>query len=131
MTVNTFDPSARTAEFDPSLARALLDRVGEISDEDTLELSADEQLRFAPLVTHGQWAEVADQFSTEDCIALVKIFTLGEMTFPGWIAEDKSAVILLVRTLKAAGGYDKTLTRWIKAHTSNKFLPHGNLADRL
>jgi hypothetical protein len=61
----------------------------------------------------------------------VKIFTLGEMTFPGWIAEDKSAVIPLVKALKATGGYDKTLTRWIKAHTSNKFLPHGNLADRL
>jgi hypothetical protein len=131
MTVNTYDPSAGITDFDPSLARALLESVGEVGDEGAIELNSDGQLRFAPLVTHGQWKEVAAQFSSEECIALVKIFTLGEMTFPGWIAEDKSAVIPLVKALKAKGGYDKTLTRWIKAHTSNKFLPHGSLADRL
>jgi hypothetical protein len=40
-------------------------------------------------------------------------------------------VIAIVRELRHRGSYPKELTAWIKAHTTNRFLPYGSLADRL
>ena len=40
-------------------------------------------------------------------------------------------MIPLVRELKRRGAYPAELTAWIKANTDNRFLPYGNLMDRL
>ena len=128
MSVGSFDPSQLNADLELDLVRALLSRVG---SGETLDLDAAEQARFAPLVTHAQWAQRADDFSDEELTVLIRVFTLGEQQYESWIAEQKSAVVPLVRALKARGRYDKALTRWIKQHSNNKFLPHGSLMDRL
>ena len=99
--------------------------------EEVLPLSELEIHRFAPLVTHAKWDERSATLSDDEIVGLIKVFTLGEMQFPPWAAGEKSAVIPLVKELKRRQRYDKALTRWIKDHTDNRFLPHGSLMDRL
>lgn len=128
MTVGSFDPSAANTKLDVDMARELL---GLLDGDDLAELDAEQASKYAPLVTHLQWAESAKQFSDAEVEKLIRIFTLGEEQHSAWAAEEKSAVIALVRELKTRGTYDKSLTRWIKSVSSNKFLPHGSLLDRL
>ncbi len=130
MSVDTFDPGALNAPMDAvavdELCRLALDFDGE-----ALNLSELELRRFAPLVTHAGWAERADTLSDAQIVALIRVFTVGERDHSSWLAGDKSAVITLVRALKSRGSFTPELSRWIKAHTDNKFLPHGSLMDRL
>ena len=37
----------------------------------------------------------------------------------------------MVRELKRRGRFEVALTTWIKANSTNRFLPHGSLMDRL
>ena len=130
MSVDTFDPGALQAPLDQAavteLCRAAARFVGETPD-----LSELEARRFAPLVTHPDWAAAAEQLDNETLVQLIRLLTVGEGLYTGWQAGDKSAVIVLVRVLKARDAFDGELSRWIKAHTDNKFLPHGSLMDRL
>jgi hypothetical protein len=64
-------------------------------------------------------------------VALIRLFTLGEGQFSTWQAGAKSAVVKLVRVLKQRGEMTPELTTWIKANTDNRFLPYGDLMDRL
>lgn len=128
MSVGSFDPSAAKADLDLELVRELL---GLSAGNDELDLNADQQSRYAPLVTHAQWSSSVTEFNDDDLEKLIRIFTLGERRYSAWAADDKSAVIALVRELKKRGSYDKSLTRWIKSVSDNKFLPHGSLMDRL
>lgn len=127
MSVGSFDPKAINADLDLQLVRELLTRF----DGETLDLDPDDQSRFAGLVTHLKWPMHVADFSVAEKVRLIRIFTLGEGRYAAWAAEEKSAVITLVKGLKAQGAYDKSLTRWIKDHSDNKFLPHGSLVDRL
>ena len=130
MSVDTFDPGALNAPMDETTVEELC-RVALEFDGEQLDLSELEIRRFAPLVTHADWAERADALSDEQLVALIRVFTVGERDHSSWLAGDKSAVIALVRALKSRGAFDTELSRWIKAHTDNKFLPHGSLMDRL
>ena len=71
------------------------------------------------------------QLPSDSLVALIRLFTLGEGQFSAWQAGAKSAVVKLVRVLKQRGEMTPELTRWIKANTDNRFLPHGDLMDRL
>ena len=53
------------------------------------------------------------------------------MRLPNWEALGRSPVIPLVAELKRRGRYPRELTGWIKANTTNRFLPYGSLLDRL
>lgn len=130
MTVSTFDPSTMNAPADES-ALAQLCAMGGAFNAQVLALSDDEVSRFAPLLTIVDWAERAKALSDVEITGLIRIFTLGEMAYSSWVVGDKSPVVPLVKVLKSRGSYDPELTRWIKAHTTNKFLPHGSLLDRL
>jgi len=130
MTVNTFDPSTLNAPVDES-ALAQLCAMGAAFTADVLTLSEQQVERFAPLATIVDWAERAEALSDAEITGLIRIFTLGEMAYSNWAAGEKSPVVPLVKALKSRGSYDSALTSWIKAHTTNKFLPHGSLLDRL
>ena len=143
MTVNSFDPSQleqTSAEFKPQVL-AMLDELtdsGESSMQLAAELEAGElslssvqQQKYSGMITHPAWGEVLEVLSSEDIELLIRLFTLAEMNLPGWEAGAKSCVVPMVRALKDRQCYDSGLTRWIKAHTNNKFLPHGNLMDLL
>jgi hypothetical protein len=97
-----------------------------------LSLSELEVARFAPLANHPDWVHKAQEIQQDATLrGLIQVFTLGEMQYPSWAAGDKSPVIALVKELKRRGAYDPAITRWIKANTTNRFLPHGSLMDRL
>jgi hypothetical protein len=53
------------------------------------------------------------------------------MRYPEWKAEAKSPVVALMRVLKKRKTVPADLVSWIKANTSNRFLPHGDLMDLL
>ena len=61
-------------------------------------------------------------------IKLIRLFTLGEMQHANWQTGAKSPVVPLVKLLKKRGVFDVELGRWIKANTTNRFLPHGDLS---
>ena len=136
MSVNSFDPQ----QFDPSqasaeLGNALVEQAilaAHAQDEgDQLRLTADEVTALVPAITHAGWSAVAQDLSTQDLVALIRLFTLGEGQFSSWQAGAKSAVIKLVRVMKARKEMTPELNAWIKTNTDNRFLPHGDLMDRL
>ncbi len=130
MTVDTFDPAAMAQPLDAQMAAALC-AAAEISADNKLVLSELDVKRFAPMASHADWSALAEQLTDEQISQLIRIFTLGEMQFAAWAAGDKSPVIALVQQLKQRGVYAPDMTRWIKSHTTNRFLPHGNLLNRL
>ena len=130
MSVDTFDPNALEKSMDEAAVRDLC-AIADAFGDDSLTLSELEVARFAPLATHPEWAERLDQLGDTTLVGLIKIFTLGEMQYSSWLAGDKSPVVVMVRALKQRKVFNAELTQWIKSHTTNKFLPHGNLMDRL
>ncbi len=137
MTVDTFDPQ----QFDPSQSHgriddAMISRVLRAGYElthtpDEISLDPDEVAALSPMVTHRGWSDAAEAMAVADIVALIRLFTLGEMMFSSWRAGAKSAVVPLVRVLKRRGEINPELISWIKATTDNRFLPHGDLMDRL
>ena len=77
------------------------------------------------------WSPLLEAESDERLIRIAKSLTVAEMRLPGWEAGARSPVITIVRVLRRRGTYPKELTGWMKAHTTNRFLPYGSLADRL
>jgi hypothetical protein len=100
-------------------------------DGTTLALEPDQVARFAPLAHAAGWAGCAATLSDAQIVTLIKAFTLAEESYAAWVCGEKSPVIPLVKELKGRGSYDPELTRWIRANSKNRFLPHGNLMDRL
>jgi len=137
MAVDTFDPQ----QFDPSrqsqsldaglVADALHAARDQVSGAPEVSLSAEQVSGLAALVVHAGWSAAAADLPADDVTALIRLFTLGESQFSSWQAGSKSAVIKLVRVLKQRGEMPAELNAWIRANTSNRFLPHGDLMDRL
>ena len=132
MTVQSFDPkSQKTQVSDAELAR-LLTGARQLETDD-FGLTALEVTELAGVARHPDvdWSARGEALSEDDAIALVKLYTLAEGVFPSWQAGARSPVIPLVAELKRRGTYPEDLTRWIKAHSENRFLPYGSLLDRL
>ncbi|MBT7334294.1 MAG: hypothetical protein HN856_07985 [Gammaproteobacteria bacterium] len=130
MSVGTFDPNALTDTLDEDALNDLRhEACGFLADE--LTLTDQQVIDFTPFAVQKFWVSRVQDLSTDELKGLIRIFTLGEMCYPGWQAGDQSPVILFVKTLKSRQAYDSLVTRWIKSHSTNKFLPHGNLLDRL
>jgi len=131
VSVGSWEPGSR------SIKPADVDRLVEAADQleaQDFGLSADEIARFAALARHEgavDWQAAVAQRPSAEVERLIRLFTLAEMRFTGWESGARSPVVPMVATLKARGDYPSTLTRWIKERTSNRFLPHGSLLDRL
>jgi hypothetical protein len=137
MTVESWDPgAASTALTEQRLARLL--EAARQSDTADFGLGVGEVRDLAPVSRQARrgkpgadWAAAAAGLSDDDLVALVRFFTLAEARLGGWEARDASPVVPLVAVLKRRGAYPADLTAWIKANSDNRFLPHGNLMDRL
>jgi len=76
------------------------------------------------------WLASAKQLTDAQIVQLIRFFTLAEEMLPGWEAGPRSPVIWLCRVLKSRGLFpDSALIEWIRGHSSNKFLPYGNILD--
>ena len=146
MSVESFDPSATGVALDQAAISRLLEAGSGLTGSelnadaatgdglgDGLGLSTLEQSSMANLMTApaADWQAAVESLSDTEIETLVRFLTLAEEAITGWQAGDKSPVIPLVKVLKARGNYDRSLTRWIKSNTNNRFLPHGSLMDRL
>lgn len=87
----------------------------------------------APLMSldADQWETAAREEDALELVAWIRFLTLAEARLPGFEAGAKSPVIPLARVLRRRGEYPADLTAWIRAHSDNRFLPHGSLLDRL
>ena len=118
------------------LNAATLVRLSEAADsleKPDLGLTADERAGWGPLMKMPAdvWSPLIAAEPDEHLVRIAKSLTVAEMRLPGWEAGARSPVIAIVRELRRRGSYPKELTAWIKAHTTNRFLPYGSLADRL
>ena len=132
MSVGDWDPGSN-AQLDAAQVERLL-AAAEQLDAPDFGLSADEVASLAPLArTDGaaDWRGVAEGLQDAPIERLIRLLTLAEGRFPAWESGARSPVIALVAVLKARGSFDPALTRWIKANSENRFLPHGSLLDRL
>ena len=73
-------------------------------------------------------------FQSRDSARLVgwlRALVLAEAALPGGDAGAKSPAIDVARLLRERGDYPAGLTAWIRAVSSNRYLPYGSLLDRL
>lgn len=133
MSLGSWDPKSAQAEADFKIDSQVLQRFIEISRQQLEKidqlLSAEEKQTQAALMQqdNSHWFSAAESLSDEELVDLMRFFTLAEK-LPGWESGDKSPVIWLGKVLKKRGtGIDRDLVLWIKANSSNQFLPHGSL----
>ena len=135
MSVDTFDPSQFNAKQKPIAADLLAQAVelatSAVPEDYQVQLSQEQVNLLAPLLQHPGWNDVAAELDDAAIVSLIRFFTLGEMDHPAWKAEAKSPVVALVRVLKKRKAMPGDLVAWIKANTTNRFLPHGDLMDLL
>ena len=133
--VGTWDPKAAASPGAPDAAPplGLLRKACGRLDADGFGLNAAERTQLAPWMTagHSIWESAAKAADAGEVVQWIRFFTLAEAKFAGFEAGAQSPVVALARALRRRGEYPPDLTRWIKANTANRFLPHGSLADRL
>lgn len=135
MSVESWNPKGPEVRLDEAVVGRFLDAAGRL-EEPRFGLDRVASGELAPLARHrsgesADWAAAAAPLTDAQLVALIRLFTLAEATLPGWEAGDASPVIPLAAELKRRGTYPADLTAWIKANTDNRFLPYGNLMNRL
>ena len=100
--------------------------------EEALASPLRERLRAAMQAPRGALEETIAGLDVASAEQLVRLFTVLE-ALPGFEAGARSPVIPLARHLKTQldGEAFAELVRWVRAHTENRFIPHGSLQDRL
>ena len=131
LSVGAWDPAEQIVELSESVLAELL-AAADCLDEESFGLSVAQVSRLAATVRLRPEAwQTAAALDEQQVIRLVRLYTLAEERFPEWKAGSASPVIALCRLLRRRGAWPADLTAWIKAHSDNKFLPYGSLADRL
>jgi hypothetical protein len=128
--VGSWDPEAST--IDDELLSALM-AVHEQLDDSNLGLAPESVKQLAGCIRSGAeaWHDAAAAHDDEELVTLIQVLTVAEAKLPGCEAGAQSPVIALAAELRRRHAYPDDLTAWIKAHSSNRFLPHGNLMDKL
>lgn len=136
MTVESWDPG-RAPELTAGRLASLLEAARRL-DQPHFGLEVHTARALAPLARHAtgsrpgvNWGAAAERLDDDELVALIRLFTLAEPALPGWESGDDSPVIPLAAALKSRGSYPPDLTAWIRANSSNRFLPYGNLMRRL
>ena len=129
--VGSWDPEKQV-----TLDRTVIARLAAADAEieaPNLGFAPEEIARYAPLmrVPAARWSDAIEGAPVTQIESLIRVLTVAEMKLPGWEAKAKSPVVPLVAALKRRREYRKELGAWIKTHTTNRFLPHGSLMDRL
>lgn len=113
--------------------RELLNTVASAIAGDTLPLTNEqlELLKALFLIGSSSWMKFAQDKDDEELVSWIKVLTLCPEQYSGFDHGARSPVITLARILRQRGTYPGSLTAWIKQHSTNRFLPHGSIADRL
>jgi hypothetical protein len=135
MNTEMWDPNANTSSNNYRLDNDFLKRIINMSEIDDsshfkslLTENEIKKHRDIMFLTKEVWFEALENFNDVELIALIHFFTLAEVHFNNWHAEDKSPVISIAKLLrKRKHSLDKKLLIWIKNNNKNKFLPFGPL----
>lgn len=113
--------------------RKLLNSVASAITDETLHLTAEqlELLKALFLIGTSSWTKFAQDKDDEELVSWIQVLTLCPEQYSGFDHGARSPVITLARVLRQRGTYPATLSAWIKQHSTNRFLPHGSIADRL
>ncbi len=131
MTVDSFDPQAMKGVVTSEHVAQWLTLADRCAlDTDSPSIDKVDAALAASILLPG-WDNVCDDLSDTELETLIRLFTLGEMQHGSWQAGASSPVVPLVKALKQRGNFDLGFARWIKAHTTNRFLPHGDLSALL
>ena len=131
LSVGAWDPAEQIDEVNDSVLAELL-AAADCLDRDDFGLSLEQVSRLAATARLRPEAwQPAAALNDEQLVRLARLYTLAEGRFPEWESGSASPVIALCRLLRHRGAWPAELTAWIKAHSDNKFLPYGSLADRL
>ena len=136
MSVGSWEPAAGRAELGAEVLSRLCRAAADL-EAPAFGLDAAEVDGLAPYARDGgpgspiDWSAAATPLDDAEIVALIRLFTLAEMAFPGWKGADRSPVIALAALLKQRGAFPPGLTAWIRANSDNRFLPYGSLLRRL
>ena len=128
--VDSWDPSVASLTTEH---RTILNQMASQLDESSITLSDNDKafMRPATQMKGDIWQTFVQAESDETIVAWTKVLTLIERDFPGFETGSRSPVLALIKVLKSRSAVPADLFAWIKAHTQNRFLPYGSLADRL
>ena len=131
--VGTFDPTLPAGPPDPADLKHLVRLIEEHGDEApaALETALVQRLAGLARLPAEHWTGALEQLEDDDLNALIRFLTLAESALQGWEGGAQSAVIPLFAAWRRRGLDGRELTRWIRAHSKNRFIPHGSLQDRL
>lgn len=139
MATGTWEPGGATLpDADDLAAAAALWRAHGSDAADPTAIDAQllpplrERLQASMQAPAGALAEAIAGLEDADAADLARLFTIIE-ALPGFEAGARSPVVPIFRHLKPRLEADvlADLGRWIRAHTENRFIPHGSLQDRL
>ena len=97
--------------------------------ETTLGLREDQLATLRPVLvqSNSSWESAGSSVESSTVINWIKALVVLEETISGFEFGDKSPVIVLFRILKQRRDIPPNFINWIRQHTSNRFLPYGNL----
>jgi hypothetical protein len=139
VTTGTWEPDGPALPDAADLAVAAACWRAHGSDEPDLQVLAAaldvplrDRLRGAMQAPACTLADALAELSAEDAADLARLLTVLEAV-PGFEAGARSPVVPLMKGLRPQLDREAyaELVRWIRAHTENRFLPHGSLQDRL
>ncbi|TQV80145.1 hypothetical protein FKG94_10785 [Exilibacterium tricleocarpae] len=135
MGIGSWTPDTASSDNTISVDRARLQQFIDLSRRDAWDqlqqlFPGDSLQQQSRLMRLGKqrWFAIADDFDSDAIVHLVRFFTVAEMQLPGWEAGAESPVVWLVKVLRRRKNPPaRELLVWIKANSTNKFLPNGAL----
>ena len=133
MSVGNWTPEGDTEQ--PSIDQNFLRQCLQLAEGGRLEelptaIDGDEQVRHQGMMRlpFSAWEPLLADYTSAELQCLIRFFTRAEMLLPGWEAGEHSPAIWANRVLKQRGErLDTEELRWIRAHTTNRFIPNGGL----
>jgi hypothetical protein len=135
MNINTWSPNNDGSTSSLDAHTISLQAYIEIGASDSIESTIDALPEntialVTPLIKQdiNFWQIAAEKLSSENIIHLIRFFTLAEEKHSALFAGNDSSVIALNKLLKLRKTpLSKNELLWIKAHTSNRYLPNGSI----
>ena len=72
------------------------------------------------------WPELVSM-ELDELELLARLFTILERDLSGWEGGKFCPVIYIVKELRKRGGSIVELKRWIRTHSTNRYLPYGSV----
>lgn len=130
-----WDPNAEhqklTYVIEKDFLQEVIQRMALCNDDNIESLfTTDEKISHQAIMrqTKEAWFTAIDDLTESNLLTLIRFFTLAEVQYDNWTADDNSPVIWLAKRLRQQSkSLDKELLKWIKMNNPNKFLPFGPL----